>query len=830
MSEAVFGQRVKELRKALDLTQEELAIRVYCSVATIQKIETAERRPSRELAVRLAQVLQVPAQEHAAFIELARRSTAAPPVAPLHPAPATVAAPAPSTLPPLHTPLLGRGQALAALSELLLRPTIRLVSVLGPPGIGKTSLAIQTAATLHQHFADGVVFVALATLSDPALVPGAIAQQLGLQNFTDQQALDRIVEHLHSRHLLLLLDNFEHLLLAADVITTLLVHAPGLKVLVTSQVRLALASEQSYIVEPLPLPAPGITDARAILEQSPAVALFVARAQRLDPNFQLTDATAATIATICTRLDGLPLAIELAAAWSQILPPHEMLARLDQRLALLTRGRRDVPERQRTLRAAIAWSYHLLSPTAQTLLNHCAVFGGACTLAAIEAICGARYASSAAVPLLHDLALLIDHSLLRVSKLASGETRYMLLESIRAYALEQLTLSGQREALQRSHAAYYLCIAETSRNGMHGESDLAWLDCIEREHTNIRTALQWAVDHDPATALRLCAAVWSFWYTRGYFVEGRNWLEQALAHPTPNGDSVALARCHRAFGTLAAVQGDLDYARTHLQAAADFYRTAGDEHNLTGTLDSLGNIAADQGDYERAMHCYAASLELARRLNETWNIANTTCNLALMFIEQGEYGHARELLEESLELRTHLNDTRGIAIVLANLGIVLHANGDYAMARQVLEQGLTLCRQLKEMRGTAKVLGTLGLVGLDSGDRPYAHHCFSESLGLYRQLGEKRGIAEALEGLAALSANQQPLRAIRWFGAATALRDAIGAPRLPLESQRVAQLVQTMQRSIDEALFASTWAMGQALALEQLVEEALHLAPPATLI
>jgi len=545
-----FGKWVKQRRKSLDLTQGELAQRVGCAASMLQKVESDERRPSRQMAESLAQALGLAPDKSPAFVEFARAGQRALAGTPFR---------SPSNLPAPVTPLIGRERDAAKVRQRLLQDDTRLVTLLGPPGIGKTRLSLQVATDVRDHFEDGVFFIELASIADPELVAPTIIQVLGLEESGRQSPLDHLSDYMRDKLMLLVLDNLEQVIAAAPVMAKLLAACPLLKVLATSRVALRVRAERQYHVPPLGLPDPTRLPQPPELLQYPALALFVERAQAVQPDFYLTEANAATVAHLCHRLDGLPLAIELIAARVRLLSPAEILHRLRGRFLLQSDGLRDIDERQRTLKNAIEWSYNLLAGDEQTLFARLAVFVGGWTLDMAESVCG-NEASGLTTPVLDLLALLVNKSLV-VQHEINGESRFALLETIREYALEQLAAlqNGEAETIRRRHATYYLRLAEAARSQLTSTQQVRWLDRLENEHGNLRAALGWALESgNMIIAAQLGGALWHFWAMHGHLSEGCRWLERTLAtetapfHLSPSMRVVLL----NGAGSLAYYQGD----------------------------------------------------------------------------------------------------------------------------------------------------------------------------------------------------------------------------------------------------------------------------------
>ncbi len=842
----MFADLLRRYRLAAGLTQEELAARARVSRKAVSALECGARvSPRRDTVRLLADGLGLPLEERAALAAVATsRPHTVPSVPPTHAA--THPAP-PSNLPAPPTPLIGREREVADAQEALRRgDASRLLTLVGPAGVGKTRLGLAVAAEILPDVADGVFLVVLAPLTDPTLVAAAIAGALGLHERGGQPLQEALVAYLRDKRILLLLDNFEHVVAAAPVLADLLAACPHLRLLVTSRSPVHVRGERVRPVPPLAVPDPASMPPLDTLATIPAVALFVERATAVAPDFALVSENAVAVAAICRRLDGLPLAIELAAARVTLLPPHALLERLEYRLPLLVGGACDLPERQQTLRAAIAWSYDLLHAGEQALFRRLGVFAGGVALAAVEAVCGVG--GDLEGDALAWLTGLVDKSLLQRAEGPGGEPRVGMLETLREYARERLVAHGELEATERAHAAYYLALAERAEPELTGPGQAVWLARLEREHDNLRAALRWSREGgEVEVGLRLAGALWRFWYTRGHISEGRRWLEPLL-DDRREAVSTVRARALNGAGNLAWVHGDYARARTAHEKSLTLRRALRDTQGIAMALGNLGLVAKATGDLQPirkiVREAYAAaervfrhfpdrllaqarrllqeSLALWRELGDTWGIALALSNLGLVIQNQGDDGLAEALYTESLALRQQRGDTAGIALSLDNLGNLAYMQGNLARAKTLHEESLTLKREVGDVGGAMASLMNLWLVTAAQGNAQSkiarVRVLIEENLTLINECGNTADIVNFVEELAEVVAKEgQPAKAARLLGTAAARRAATGAARLPRDQTSYDCTVITVRAALGEKAFATTWAAGAALSLEQAV-------------
>jgi non-specific serine/threonine protein kinase len=782
-----FGEWVRRRRKALDLTQTQLAQCTGCAAITIRRIESDSLRPSTQIAARLADCLAIPPDERDLFLQTARAQRPADQL----PSPLAGAASASvaaktrrDNLPLQLTSFVGRTRELAALAALL--ETDRLVTLTGVGGVGKTRLALQLARSFEPACADGVWLVELAPLHDAYFVAPTVARALDVREQADQPLLATLVSCLHDKQLVLIMDNCEHLSSAcAELIDVLLHSCPALRILATSREPLNLLGEQLYPLMPLATPSIQPAYSPAALLASESARLFCERARAVQPTFAPTETNAREIAEVCQRLDGLPLAIELAAVHVRRGSLQLLLNCLNEPLALLVDGPRNLPQRQQTLRTAIDWSYQLLEPSEQRLFARLGVFAGGWTIEAAQAVGydAAPESSVAAV-----LGALLDKSLIRLADSDAAAPRFVMLETIQSYARERLASSGALELARWRHAEYYLALVRQAEEHLTGAQSSVWIERFDQDHENLRDALSWALEHGDQVerrrdlALRLCSVLWDFWYARGYLSEGRRWLAGVLG-ASAGAVSAARARALHGAGVLARTQGDIPAALALLDESLALSKALHDQPGVARSLNSLGVLAFNQSDYDRAQAYFEESLCVHRALDDQRRVAVTLNNLGNIAYKKGETQRATELYEASLTLlRGPFAHPPTIALVKSNLAEVARVHKEYRRAIRLLY----------------------------------------ESAAIYRELNGSEGVMLCLSNLVEIAIDQgQPVLAAGLLGAIDALYEQIGAVRSPEVARDYEREMTAAQAQLDAATFAKAWRQGRSTPIEQMFAQAL---------
>jgi predicted ATPase len=728
-----------------------------------------------------------------------------------------------NNLPVQLTSFVGRERERAAVKHLLF--TTRLLALTGSGGAGKTRLALQVAAEELEEFPDGVWLAELASLSDPLLVPHAVASALRVREQSDRPIMASLSEFLQFKHVLLVLDNCEHMIQAsADLADALLRTCPSLRILVTSREPLGIGGELAYRVPSLDVPDLRDLPPLERLVEHEAIRLFVERASFALPTFRVTEQNALAVAQVCSRLDGIPLAIELAAARVKALAVERIAARLDDRFQLLTGGSRAALPRHQTLRGAMDWSYDLLSEQERTLFRRLSVFAGGFTLEAAEAVCSGDVVDQHEI--LDLLSHLVDKSLVGAEG-QDGDIRYRQLETIRKYARVRLAEANETSHVQRRHRDFFLVLASDAEPQLMGAEQAVWLNSLEREHDNLRAALEASRDDSPEATFRLTGALWWFWFVRGYWNEARRWLDW-LEAALPEHLSVSpAARAKAAYGAglVAHRLGELERAEAFSQASLTLSREIDDKPGVAFSLFVLGTLALTrEGDDTRAADLLEESQALFRELNHTWGLARALNSLGVGAQKQGDHERAERSFKESMMLSRAIHDRWGVAKSLNRLGELARVRGDHPQARAYYDNALALCRELGDKAGAGTVLSNLGYVELHEGNLPRAAESFRESLLIFRDLGFRRIMGLGLVGLAGLArARGHPVEAAKILAAANTVleKEPPVDTTEALEEAYYHHAVAAVRADLEDFVFTSAWTEGKAMSLGQAVEFAL---------
>ncbi len=813
-----FGRLLRARRRALDLTQQELAKRVRYSVITIRKVEADERRPSRQLAEQLAVVLDIPTDERPAFVASARAEPgwqAASRPYRIQP-PRSDNSRTRANLPTPLTRLIGRDGETKSIQSILLQDAVRLVTLVGPPGIGKSRLGVRVAGSVVDNFPDGVFFVPLAPIGDPMLIAPTIAKVLDVKESAGRSLMERLVDYLRDRRVLLLLDDFDHMLGAAPFVAELLTACPGPKVLATSRSPLHLRGERLFGVPPLDLPSPvGDMDAEHALKY-PAVELFLERAQDADPYFSLSDANAADVAALCTHLDGLPLAIELVAARTRLMTPADLVARIGHRLALLTDGPLDLPARHQTMRSTIDWSYDLLDPASRTLFARLSVFIGGCSLRAAEEVTNLH--DDLPVPVLDGLSALVTKNLIGQERRIDGDGHYVLLETIREYALERLTARGEEWEVRDRHAACYLRLAEDANSDLTSHD----LDRLEVARDNLRAAMEWFIQNGATdSSLRLVAALWRFWHIRSRQTEGQRWITSVLDPDAPHRDDLRAHALHGA-GWIALDRRDLTHARTYFEESLAIFRRLKDSPGIAEALHGVGICAQARGEHTTAAVLFRESLQLYRRLHNDEGVAWSLDHLGDTTLNMADYREADAMFGESLAIFRRLQHTWGMAISLHHQGLAALARQDAALADDRLHESLALFQELDNTWGVATSFDHLGYAALLRNDHLQAREHFVTALLRNHSDQDRDGFARSLTGLASVAVRRRsPEPAARLFGAAEAMAEGAGIDMDPFARLLYERDSATTRSELDLDVIERARTTARSMSMNQLLELAL---------
>ena len=859
-----FGGWLKRSRKALDLTQAGLARQVSCSAAAIRKIEAEERRPSAQIVERLAEIFNIPQDERTTFLRFARGDWRAAPTGTNEDSPwrATTKS-IRSNLPATTTSLIGREQETALVRRYLLNPDIRLVTLIGPPGIGKTRLSLEAARELLKDFPYGVFFVALASLDNPSLIAPAIVQALGYVEPKNQPAKQQLMDGIGEKQMLIVLDNCEHLIEdVAPLVSDLLSACPRLKILSTSRESLRVSGEWLHPVPPLDVPQKSSSIDAKTASKFPAMTLFAERARAVRSDFTLNVENIQAVASICAQLDGLPLAIELIAARMRLISPLALLEHLNDQFVLSANGMRAVPERQKTLNNAIGWSYNLLPPEEQKILTYLSVFSGGFTLEAAESIFSGMFTSKSVSDLISSL---FDKNLLQRTSDAQGRVRFNMLVTIRSFASQRRNESGQEGALRDQHAAYFINLAEEADKYVHGPNQPKWMDRLDTELDNFRAALDWCLSsRHTEKLLRLFTALNWTWLLRWSPSEARSWLDKIRVLPDiadypeayaqvlntavrreslaanldlarslleesqaiwlelgANGER-GLAEALSLWGMIAhSSEGDINVAASYFEQSFELYQKCGDKWGMALARFSSGCVAYDANNDASALAWLNQSLDLFRQLGDSWGMARTSQFLGQLFLKQGSYEKARLYFEQHLNFDDGFKE--GTVLALSNLGDLYRYQRDYDHAEQYYEKSLSMCREFGLKIDGGYNLYALGMLALHRNNYSLAMQLFTDYFNSAQGPLKKSNAIDFLIGSAAVAGGtNQSERAAKLQGAAFTLFETTDYRIPPFDRAEFDRHIQIAREQLADVMFEALSAEGRAMTMEQAVAYALQ--------
>jgi predicted ATPase/DNA-binding XRE family transcriptional regulator len=865
LAEVSFGAWLKRRRKAAGLTQEQLADQVSCSTITLRKIESEERRPSAQIVERLAEIFNIPQNEQTAFLRFARGDWKAAPTIESEDAPWRAALVSPrSNLPASFTSLIGREQDIAKVREYLSNANIRLATLIGPPGIGKTSLSLEVARKSIHDFTDGVFFVPLAPLDDPNLIAPTIIQALDFVETKRHPAIERLKDGIEDKHMLLVLDNLEHLIEdTAPIVSELLVSCPLLKILTTSREALRVPGEWLYPVPTLTVPPETSSIDLQKASQFSALTLFVERARTVQPDFALNVDNIEAVTKICNQLDGLPLAIELIATRIRLMSPQFLLSHLSGQFVLSADGMRAVSARQKTLQNAIGWSYSLLSEEEQKLFMRLSVFSGGFTLEAAEAIFS-RTVTKRSISNL--IASLLDKSLLQRVPNDWGGPRFTMLVTIQQFALDRLRRMDDEAEVRQWHIAHFLELAERADREIHGPNQVEWLDRLEAEHDNYRAALDWCVANNMTEfALLLHNTLSWAWLVQAHHAEAYSWFDKIRILPNVPNYQVLYARALNQIGSLGWLLGDYraarsileesqqiwlklgaggeqglaevlnylgmvvlwgnqdnDTAQSHFEHSFNLYQKLGDQRGMAVTLLNLGKVAGDRNENASALSLFEQSLDRFRQLGDVWGIGRSSMRLGELFLKEGNYEKALFFLKQYLTICEELHFRQGITFALMLLGDLYRYQGDYDRAEQLYEKSLTISRKYSLNEGQANAFFSLGCVALHRTNYLMAARYFKDNYNIIRTIQERGSAIDIIHMFAAVSAGMNQFeRAARLYGAAQALMEVSNFPDRSYDHVEANNLIQIARKQLGGEKFETLAAEGRAMTVEQAIQLAL---------